>query len=167
MIGKNIYRNNDDHGYLVDVKTDNGHEVEFFRQGGGFLCKMPSKEFHELFTLAPEPTMRRGTVTADFLSDPLPCWSDGGAWNGWGMPYFARAEVDKLIEVSMREQSDPMRWNGDKVIGSSDDYNGEDRDEYEAVTMPDGSLAWGIGAGSWCWDSVTFDSEAGNEQVTV
>lgn len=155
------YRNKK-HGYLVDEYKRKDGRVHFCPQGGGPSYSAPIDQFDADFEVAPPPVLRRGTVTAEFIDmmEPdkpptvLPCWSDGRSWNGWGMPYFERATVDRLIELDVG----PIRWDGDNVIIKDDDAEGG---EYalEPRTMPDGSQAWDIGAGSWTWDSVEFGED--------
>jgi hypothetical protein len=136
----------------IDVLAD---PVEFYPSGGGFLHNMPRARFLEEFRPAPTKKWRRATTSADWIDlgagdqiSYLPCWSDGSLWNGWGMPAFARVEVDYQIGISKQGGLFPMRWEGDNVVVTD-----EDGDYAIApLTMPDGSLAWDIGAGSWCWD---------------
>lgn len=155
-----LYRDRADHQHRVDVSDYGEHVVIYCAQGGGFQLQMARANFDILFE--PEttpPPFVRCTVTAEFLGyDPeiaLPCYSNGDCWNGWGMPYFPREIVDRLIALTEAGGLLPLRWDsatGVQVIVKDDDI--EDG-EYalDPVTMPDGVLAWPIGAGSWCWDS--------------
>lgn len=147
-------------GHLVELSPNTDPKAEivrFFRQGGGFERSMHSVPFYQFYEPAPGPVMVRGTITADFLPDgvTLPCWSDGRAWNGWGMPYFERSTVERLRGLLRDVGGSPLEWDGDKIIARM----GDDPDEieiYEPTTAPDGSQVWGIGAGSWTWDSVNI-----------
>lgn len=147
------------HGYLVELSHQcdtNAETIHYFPQGGGFERKMDRADFLTLFEPAPAPVMRRGTVTADFLPDDvaLPCWADDRRWNGWGMPYFDRATVDRLMALGCG----PMEWQGNNVVCNMGD-DPEDIDIYEPTTAPDGSQIWGVGAGYWTWDGVKFGDE--------
>jgi hypothetical protein len=138
---------------LVEVASDDGSVVKFYPQGGGQQFSTKSSQFHKNFKLVEQaPVMRRGFVTAEFLPDgaALPCWSDGLRWNGSGMPYFERSAVEQLM--TMQESVGPMHWEGDTVVALVDD----ERAEFTPQAMPDGTLAWGIGAGCWTWDRVAF-----------
>lgn len=146
-------------GHLVEMfdQTDETAEiVRFFPQGGGFERSMHRVPFFEFYEPAPAPVMMRGTVTADFLPDDvaLPCWADDRRWNGWGMPYFDRATVNRLMEMGVG----PMHWDGEKVVSNMGD-DPEDIDIYEPFTAPDGSQIWGVGAGYWTWDRVRFGGD--------
>lgn len=51
-------------------------------------------------------------------------WTDGRVWNGWAMPWFPRAEADRLVReihrdfMAFRESQTDMHWEGDDVIES-------------------------------------------------
>lgn len=141
-------------GRRIEVSDSTTDPIIFCAQGGDFQCRMPLEEF-EYYEVAPAPTFERATVTAEFLPDDvvLPCYSNGERWNGLDMPYFDRAAVDRLIEL-IAGSTIPIRWadNGADVIVMDEDYEGGFY-TLESVTMPDGVLAWPVGAGSWTWDS--------------
>lgn len=147
------------------TKNNEDDFVHFFPQGGGFAYRMPHAQFHETFELATgERPWRLGYVDADWTEGmgpndtflKYPCWTNGDRWNGWGMPYFERATAELIV----KHQGDvafvnTLRWEGDNVIETNPD-DPEDTGTYEPMTLPNGVLVWGIGAGSWCWNSVTI-----------
>lgn len=140
-------------GWRVEAnRTPEG--VDFHQEGGGFVYSMPTEKFDELFTLAPEKTWRRGTVTAEFLGEgvKLACWTDGSLWNGFGTPYFERDVVDRLISLG----TGPLAWEGDNLTGDEDGL-------VKPVTLPNGLVVWGVGAGYWCWDAVEFEKVSEDE----
>lgn len=160
----------DSEGRRVTVhKVEDGHTI-FFPAGGGLEYRLPTPVFNLRFSPAPERAMRRGTVTAEFLVDDdgneivLPCWSDDAAWNGWGMPSFDRATVDKLIEFQTSQVSGALRWEGDNVVAVMGD-DPEDTEVYEPTTAPDGTKVWPVGAGSWTWDSINFEAQPQGEKA--
>lgn len=147
-------------GGRVTAVDDKADPVLFYPSGGGFQYSMPAAEFHEEFKPAPPLTWRRGVVTAEWHGyEPeilIPCWSDGGLWNGWGMPYFERAQVEQLMAL----QPGAMHWDGDKVVATLEGADPEDGpEEYGPLTLPDGTEVWGVGTGSWTWDRVEFDEK--------
>jgi hypothetical protein len=148
---------------LVELTKDENGRVEFCAQGGGFLMVGQSEKFHKEFELAGPLQFKRGTVSADFFINEesgkftyLPCWSDGSSWNGWGMPYFERATVDRLIKLSEENFLMPLKWSGDgeEVIVLDEDYEGG------FYNLPareiNGVKTWDVGSGSWCWDGVVI-----------
>jgi hypothetical protein len=161
-----LYKDKD--GRLVQIDHEDETAVYFYPQGGGMMHSCTKEHFYSTFTPIDRPELRRGLVTADFLQGEdgrevrLQCWSDGMAWNGWGMPYFPRDSVDKLIKLLDADPHIPkIRWadNGEDVIY----HDGEEDADGNSVptvmsphVMPDGTWAWPIGAGSWCYDSVMF-----------
>lgn len=147
-------------GSRVTAVDDKADPVLFYPSGGGFQYSMPAEKFHEEFKPAPPLTWRRGVVTAEWHGyEPeilIPCWSDGGLWNGWGMPYFERAQVEQLIAL----QPGALHWDGDKVVATLEGADPEDGpEEYEPIEI-EGVKVWGVGAGSWTWDRVEFDEKA-------
>lgn len=137
-------------GSLVALLSDDGSTCAFTPIGGGHQYSLSSEKFHAEFKPAPDAVMRRGLVGAEFLQDgvTLPCWSNGANFDGCGLPFFDRATVDRLMSMDLG----PLRWDGNTVVAGE----GDDQLRTEAETMPDGSLAWGVGAG-WVWDPVTFE----------
>jgi hypothetical protein len=158
MITETEYANS--RGDRVATSDASADPVRFYPSGGGFEYSMSHAKFHAEFKPAPEKVWRRGVVDGDWMEGekPLPCWSDGSLWNGWSMPYFNRPEVEKLIAMFSGEGLARLSWDGDKVFEITDDPEDEGY-HYKPVTMPDGSQAWGVGAGSWCWNRIEYDGE--------
>jgi hypothetical protein len=157
------------HGRVETDMTKNNEDefVYFYPQGGGFRCQLPHAKFHEVFELATgERPWRRGYVDADWTEGMgpdgtflmYPCWSNGDRWNGWGSPYFERATAELIVQHQAQHGDgvNPLRWEGDNVVeGPSDPAYPDEFGVYEPMTLPNGVMVWGIGAGSWCWNSVT------------
>ncbi len=133
-------------GALVEV-----HRVEFAQQGGGLLKSLTAEEFFKQF----EPTSKQEfvacTVDADWWEDvhPVPCYSDGKRWNGWGKPYF---EKEVLLQMMAEGRLDAVTYDqdADAFIAVIED----DRDVYPAQLIEvDGKqvTVYDVGAGSWCW----------------
>lgn len=142
----------DRNGNLVETRRELTDPVEFWAQGGGFCRKLSLAVFQDHYTEVTAPAqLRRGAVDADFMETPLPCWSDGMHWNGWGMPYFERAAVEQLMAL---DTGGSMHWHGDTVVAIVSD----EEERYEPHVV-EGKLAWAVGAGSWCWNSVDFTGE--------
>lgn len=163
-------------GGFVEVHEEKDGAVYFSSQGGGMLRSCRKEHFDATFLPAEKPVTRRALVTAEFLLENsqevrLPCWSDGMAWNGWGMPAFPRDSVDKLIGLLDVDPHIPkMRWaeNGEDVVyedGEEDAQGNPVPTVMPPVVMPDGTHAWPIGAGSWCWDSVMFPEDCTPEAL--
>lgn len=153
-----LYRRNRD-GFLVEVTHYDTVVVECHPQGGGFRLQLPRQQFDAQYSPASELAFRPGVVGAEFLPEGLllPCYSDGRRWNGWGMPYFPRASVDQLVKIAAEDKTlHPISWSGDRsrVVVLDDDFEGGVY-TLEPTTMPDGTPAWPVGAGGWCWDAVT------------
>ena len=142
----------DIHGHRIEPVNPDAALVLYFRQGGGFQQSMPNEHFHAVFKVAPAPTWRRGTVTAEWFygeadhGPVLPCWTDGDVWNGWGMPHFNRATIDDLIK-----RMPDIKWVGNALeFGDPDDR----QLAYPVIIPGVGEPLWGLGAGSWTWDQV-------------
>lgn len=144
--------------YLATI-SDNA--IVLYREGGGFLFRSTLAEFVEQYEeRRSKPLMRAGTVTAEWFdvgTPPFPCFSDGIAWNGWGVPYFEKnvaLQIIKLMPYSLELAED----------GETINYiNREDPTE-EVVTFTatqhridnvDIAL-YAIGDG-WTWDAVKFE----------
>lgn len=155
------YRNRGN-GAVVEVLERRDGLVYFAAQGGGFRRVAAEERFKQDFEpTLPQPFVR-GTVTADWLPDGvcLPCISDGDCWNGWAMPHFDRAAVNQLMALC----PGLLRWKDDReqVVVPID--TGDDAGEEwapECLMLAGGEIveAWGIGAGSWCWEGFEPDQE--------
>lgn len=160
------YQNKEDLERLIDVYEIEPDRVHFSAQGGGFGLIMSPETLARDWQLAPEPTFHRAIASAEFLLAGdgqyarFPCYSDGRHWNGWGMPYFERDVVQKvmdLINTARAEagQGHQLIWTGVDVIDVGDD-NGEEIIVYEPTTIDTltGPVqVWGLGAGYWCWEA--------------
>ncbi len=154
---------------VTDPTTD---PVKFFAQGGGFEESMPHIKFHARFTAeTTPPTWRAGIVGAEWFcvendgtpegrEVTFPCWSDGDLWNGWGQPFFNKATIDDLLarfeQVGLAQK---VSWINGKLM-----VNDPDEDEpYELPPLNIPGCAeplYGLGAGSWTWDRITFNESA-------
>lgn len=139
----------DSQGNLVEVFRMDSNEVEFSSQGGGFLKRCAREEFDLSFKPADEPAFSRMLVDAEWLDQKIACFSNGKRWNGWGMPLFPFESAQLLCtlmgDIHYDEAKDAFVWAP----------RGEDKEEFFAQQITvDGKpeKAYGIGAGSWCWD---------------
>ena len=76
-------------------------------------------------------------------------------WNGWAMPYFTRKTANAIVaEIPAFEDGKPYGYfEGD--ICFIWDYGLEDYESYKPTSLEGvDELVYGIGAGSWVWDSV-------------
>lgn len=150
---RSLYRHKE-HGGLYEVSAEDNGQIAIWPQGGGFQRILSAEDFTSQYVVAPAPVMRRGTVTAEFLDDDvvLPCFSDGSAWNGWGMPLFGKETALRIVslmpDLSYSEATGIITLQF--VEEEAEDYSprtitceGEAIDVYE------------IGGG-WTWDSVKF-----------
>lgn len=141
-------------------------------QGGGFLRYMTASEFSEMFTeVVPNLSMRKGTVTADFLPRgvAIPCYSNGMRWNGWGMPSFDRVGVDLVIPALELGLPIEYHFEANTLVMQNPEYDPnypEDLESYENLKLLridpfsadiDGEpiLLWSVGQ-NWTWNSVEF-----------
>lgn len=146
------------------TKNNEDETVTFFPQGGGFNYVMPHAKFHETFELAPKPQWRKGYVDADWTEGmgpdgtflKYPCWTDGSRWNGWGSPYFERATAEQIVATNAELGGYVMLWQDDAVVATPNPEYPDEIDTYAPRYLDNGLKVWGIGAGSWCWNSVTI-----------
>lgn len=76
-------------------------------------------------------------------------------WNGWAMPYFTRKTANAIVsDLPELEDGKPYGYfEGD--VCYIWDYGLEDYESYKPTTLEGvDELVYGIGAGSWVWDSV-------------
>jgi len=148
---------------LCDATLSDDGSISVSPQGGGFVfAKFPNREAFdkEFIEKEPDRTLRRGTVTAEFLPEgvALHCYTNGLRWNGFGMPMFEKSQLSLVMDHINRElplgHPESLKWDGDKLM----EYDGNEQ-EYLPCTvtteMFDGTAlqVWHIGDG-WCWDSV-------------
>jgi hypothetical protein len=76
-------------------------------------------------------------------------------WNGWAMPYFTRTTANAIVsDLPELEDGKPYGYfEGDVCFIY--DYGLEDYESYKPTSLEGvDELVYGIGAGSWVWDSV-------------
>lgn len=135
-------------GNRVVVDKASTEEVEFHREGGGWMAAIPTVKWLELFKSAEAVdalAWRAAAVTLE-NDEVYPCYLRGDKWNGWECPRFDRETVDRLL----RECGHSSRREGHSVIIP---YDGEDAVYPRETISLDGRQieAWAIGAGSWTW----------------
>lgn len=153
-------------GDVIEVSETHAGTVYYHSQGGGFRRALSTLMFEHVFepVTSPSPYVR-GTVTAEWLLDEetglhaiLPCISNGDRWNGWAMPYFDRDTVNELISLC----PDLLRWKDEREYEVVALNTGDEPEEWapDLLMLADGEQiveAWGIGAGSWCWEGFEPD----------
>jgi len=148
-----LYRHKE-HGGLYEVSTEDDGRIAIWPQGGGFQRLLSAEDFASQYVVAPALVMRRGTVTAEFLAEDvvLPCFSDGSAWNGWGMPRFDKETALKIVSLMP-----DLSYNEATGIITLQ-FVGEDPEDYRPHTITcegEAVEVYEIGGG-WTWDSVKF-----------
>jgi hypothetical protein len=155
---RNLYRHKE-HGGLYEVSTEDDGLIAIWPQGGGFQRLLSVKDFASQYVVAPALVMRRGTVTAEFLAEDvvLPCFSDGSAWNGWGMPRFDKDTALKIVslmpDLSYNEATGIITLR----------FVGEEPEDYrpQTITCEGEAVELYEFGGGWTWDSVKFpDTDA-------
>jgi len=158
-----IYYRHVAHGGLYEVSTEADGRIAIWPQGGGFQRILSANDFADQYVVAPALIMRRGTVTAEFLAEDvvLPCFSDGSAWNGWGMPRFDKETALKIVslmpDLSFNEATGIITLQ----------FVGEDPEDYRPHTITcEGEQidVYEIGGG-WTWDSVKFPETEDNDPL--
>lgn len=150
--------------------TQIGADMDVYAQGGGFVKSYSQEEFDRQFTeLHVDPTLKKGTVTADFLNGAaaIDCYSNALKWNGWGKPRFDRATAQKVISrlaigIDIHFEGDVIHLeNADFDPSIAVDSSNEPVLKFTpSIHIIDGKKIqlWEIGDG-WTWDAVTFDPE--------
>jgi hypothetical protein len=155
---RNLYRHKE-HGDLYEVSTEDDGLIAIWPQGGGFQRLLSVEDFASQYVVAPGLVMRSGTVTAEFLAEDvvLPCFSDGSAWNGWGMPRFDKDTALKIVSLMP-----DLSYNEATGIITLQ-LVGEEPEDYRPQTITcegEAVEVYEIGGG-WTWDSVIFpDTDA-------
>jgi hypothetical protein len=150
---RSFYRHKE-HGGLFEVSTEDDGRIAIWPQGGGFQRLLSAEDFTSQYVVAPPLVMRRGTVTAEFLAEDvvLPCFSDGSAWNGWGMPRFDKETALRIVSLMP-----DLSYNEATGIITLQ-FVGEEPEDYRPQTTTcEGKQieVYEIGGG-WTWDSVKF-----------
>nr|WP_314621805.1 hypothetical protein [uncultured Noviherbaspirillum sp.] len=154
----NLYSHKE-HGGVYEVSTGDDGLIAIWPQGGGFQRLLSAEDFASQYVVAPVLVMRRGTVTAEFLAEDvvLPCFSDGSAWNGWGMPRFDKDTALKIVSLMP-----DLSYNEATGIITLQ-FVGEEPEVYRPQTITcegEAVEVYEIGGG-WTWDSVKFpDTDA-------
>ena len=143
-----------EHGGFYEVSTESDGRIAIWPQGGGFQRLLSAEDFTSQYVVVPALVMRRGTVTAEFLAEDvvLPCFSDGSAWNRWGMPRFDKETTLKIVALMP-----DLSYNEATGIITLQ-FVGEEPEDYRPHTITCESKAvevYEIGGG-WTWDSVKF-----------
>jgi hypothetical protein len=142
-------------GQVVEIVERNMDSVRFCPQGGGFVRTATRADFDAHSEPYTVPGFFRATVSAEWFEDDFvaPCFSDGRSWNGWGMPYF-----EQSVLMGMMEQLRDFHISYDDARDCfCIAINGEE-EIYSGMTIEVDSQpfkVYGVGAGSWCWDSCT------------
>lgn len=102
------------------------------------------------------------SIEGDAEAVSFPALIAGSRWNGWAVPYFARAAVDAMLPVFLDDDGAPvLRWSG--VAGTTLLLVDDDGDSRVWLEVPpvwvDGVCYWGVGAGGWVWLEVDADSD--------
>jgi hypothetical protein len=155
-------------GLCAAFQRDDG-TIEVSPEGGGFVFARFANqaEFENEFVRDDtESPYRAGLVTAEFLTVGVAilCYSNGRAWNGWGIPWFdevgIRQVIASLVEGIAEGTQPPLKWEGGKLM-VRDDF-ADDADEqgyYECVPADitvDGVTRKLWHVDGWTWDAVEF-----------
>ena len=138
----------------MEAYTEDDGRIAIWPQGDGFQRLLCAEDVAIQYVVAPALVMRRGTVTAEFLAEDvvLPCFSDGSAWNGWGMPRFDKETALKIVSLMP-----DLSYNEATGIITLQ-FVGEDPEDYRPHTITcegEAVEVYEIGGG-WTWDSVKF-----------
>lgn len=144
----------DDRGWMVSLLSEDDGVTSFAPQGGGFVRKMNSQDFHRSFKPCELPPYRQVSVTVEGLGDDglgFVAYSNGRRWNGWAMPHFplhsALAVAQAMGDVRYDEARDVF------IL----ETQGDEPEEFAAEVIQvdgEGVKVYPIGAGYWCWDVV-------------
>lgn len=127
------------------------------------------------------PTYRKAWFSFDDAEKPedyFVGWTNGERWNGWGMPYFEKAEAERVLawhNARLEPADQPKAYlNGDRYFFPSIDdtpgdppHPGYDPQQISVETADaiDYFGTYAIGAGSWCWNVAYDDPTNGPEVV--
>lgn len=149
---QNLYA--DQHGRMVCIQSEEAGIVSFSSQGGGFLQRLRSEEFHRHFKPCDFPPFRQVSVAIDGVGDEhttFVAYSNGRRWNGWAMPHFP---LDSALAVA--KAMGDVRYDETRDVFILEP-EGEEPEEFAAeVIQVDGNdvKVYAIGSGYWCWDVV-------------
>lgn len=148
-----IIRNTHRHRALIHkVTTDT---IQFSPAGGGFVQEVK----RDIARLEYVDKFPRNWVAGFFQIEDDTIYQGfhdpEARWNGWAMPYFTRKTANAIVaEIPAFEDGKPYGYfEGD--ICFIWDYGLEDYESYKPTSLEGvDELVYGIGAGSWVWDSV-------------
>ena len=157
---------------LFIAHEENG-QMSVGLQSGGYVRLYSHEKFKQFFKeVEPDFSLKKGTVSADFLKDDanVPCYSNVLTWNGWGMPGFDRTGVELVMKSFDFGSEIKYHFEGDLLIMSNPDYNEDYPEDHEtmenvktfkispATHLINGvpTLLWYIGE-NWTWQPVEFD----------
>ena len=115
----------------------------------------------------------------DFFDDSVEGYSLGQSWNGWAVPYFTKAQLEKVIPALNDEYYElGVRWcdkeedsfEGLPVLRSGHDEEGYPEVEHWNPTRIEGvdEPVWSVGGFSWVWEEFDFPmTETENGWVEV
>lgn len=71
-------------------------------------------------------------------------------------PYFTRDEAARIMAYNDEHiallDGEHFRWEGDTIVSTHPEYPGDDY-RMDPIVDDEGVQRWGIGAGSWTWQS--------------
>lgn len=147
---------------VVDSQEKDG-TLHAYPMGGGFEKRIPpSAVLSRDFVVVPEemrenPEYYLATFTAEFVEGmEFRAWTDGGNWNGWGIPLFEFDEAMRLNEIEQRLEGVRSAYYDEARRAFVVEFVNADEPEVfgEERIVVDGReiSVWGVGAGSWTWD---------------
>lgn len=130
--------------------------IDLFSTGGGFVIKVPVKDFISQFRITTvDPLASRTWVSGSFYLDDSPehhGYHCKERWNGWAIPYFEFDEASRIAKLySCKEFPISYDEARDAFIALNDDCS----DVFESVVIDVGGSpkkVYGVGAGCWVWN---------------
>jgi hypothetical protein len=125
--------------------------------GGGFQLTIPAHEERRFRAVAESERdavlFRKGRFRLADSDRAFDGWSNGQLWNGWEMPRF---ELQVGMEILGWMGDAKARYDADRDAFVTVNQDGEEEVWLaEGVTVTDGSRikVYGLGSGSWTWES--------------
>ncbi len=101
----------------------------------------------------------------DFFEETAAGYSLGQSWNGWAVPYFTKAQLDKVIPHLNDLYEMGIYWcdkaedsfEGLPVLRNRAHWDEDEEDVWDAGRI-DGvdEPVWSVGGMSWCWEEYDF-----------